>query len=111
MTPNNSFHWHNINWIKINNYVSNRQTKMVEAYKEGSLTELRDIQYQAMMSFEFRAFAVRRVVSNSKRNTPGIDNILWNNPKLKFNAIAELRSVVICPKEYKPGLVKAGLDP
>jgi hypothetical protein len=49
---------------------------MVEAYKEGSLTKLRDIQYQSMMSFEFRAFAIRRVVSNSGRNTPGIYNIL-----------------------------------
>jgi hypothetical protein len=56
--------------------VSDRQSKIVEAYKEGNLTKLHNIQYQSMMSFEFRAFAVRKVVTSSGRNTPGIDNVL-----------------------------------
>jgi RNA-directed DNA polymerase len=49
---------------------------MVEAYREGNLIKLRNIQYQSMMSFEFRAYAIRKVVSNSGKNTPGVDNIL-----------------------------------
>jgi hypothetical protein len=49
---------------------------MVEAYKEGNLSKLHKLQYQALMSFEFRAYAVRKVVSNNGRKTPGIDKIL-----------------------------------
>jgi RNA-directed DNA polymerase len=79
---------------------------MVEAYREGNLIKLRNIQYQSMMSFEFRAYAIRKVVSNSGKNTPGVDNILWNNPKLKFKAISELRLLVLHPKKYKPNIVK-----
>jgi len=49
---------------------------MVEAYKENNLNKLHNLQYQAMMSFAFRAYAVRKVVSNSGSNTPGFDNII-----------------------------------
>jgi len=40
------------------------QTKMVEAYKKGNLTKLYELQYQAVMSFEFRSYSVRKVVTN-----------------------------------------------
>jgi RNA-directed DNA polymerase len=56
--------------------VSNEQSKMVEAYKEENLNKLHSLQYQAIMSFEFRAYAIRKVTSNDGRKTPGIDNIL-----------------------------------
>jgi RNA-directed DNA polymerase len=49
---------------------------MVEAYREGKLTKFRNLQYKAVMSFEFRAYAVRKVVSNDGRNTPGVDKVL-----------------------------------
>jgi hypothetical protein len=49
---------------------------MVEAYKEGNLNKLYDIQYQSIMSFEFRAYAVRKVASNDGRKTSGVDNAL-----------------------------------
>jgi len=68
--------WHNINWISVNKYVSNMQFQMVEAYKEGNLRKLHRLQYEAVMSFEFRAYSVRKVCSNNGRKTPGVDNIL-----------------------------------
>jgi hypothetical protein len=49
---------------------------MVEAYKEGNLSKLHNLQYQAVMSFEFRSYSVRKVVTNNGKNTPGVDNIL-----------------------------------
>lgn len=79
---------------------------MVEAYKEGNLRKLHRLQYEAVMSFEFRAYSVRKVCSNNGRKTPGVDNILWNSPGLKFKAISELRLVVLHPKKYKPKLIK-----
>jgi RNA-directed DNA polymerase len=50
--------------------------EMVEAYKEGNLHKLYAIQYQSLTSFEFRALAIRKVVTNKGRNTPGVDNVL-----------------------------------
>jgi RNA-directed DNA polymerase len=49
---------------------------MLEAYKEGNFSKLHNLQYKAIMSFEFRAVAVRKVVSNKGRNTPGVDKII-----------------------------------
>jgi RNA-directed DNA polymerase len=79
---------------------------MVEAYREGNLIKLHKLQYQAMMSFEFRYYAVRKVTSNKGRNTPGVDKILWNNPKLKYMAISKIRMILLHPKKYKPKLIK-----
>jgi RNA-directed DNA polymerase len=93
-------------WIKVNKYVSNRQVKMVEAYKKGNFSQLHNIQYQSMMSFEFRAYAIRKVTTNDGRNTFGVDKILWNSPKLKFEAISILRTVILNPRKYNPGPVK-----
>jgi RNA-directed DNA polymerase len=106
VTRNYSIQWHNINWTKVNKYVSSNQAKIVEAYKEGNLTKLHSIQYKSMMSFEFRAYATRKVTTNEGRNTPGVDKILWNNPRLKFKAISILRLVMTHPKKYKPNLIK-----
>jgi RNA-directed DNA polymerase len=79
---------------------------MVEAYREGNLTKLHSLQYQAVMSFEFRAYAVRKVVSNNGRRTPGVDKVIWNNPRLKFKAISRVRMILLHPKKYKPKLIK-----
>lgn len=98
--------WHNINWIKIVKYVYDMQLAMVEAYKEGNFRKLHKLQYKALMSFEFRAYSVRKTSSNEGSKTPGIDEILWNSPGRKFKAIEELRQVTNQPKRYKPNLVK-----
>ena len=57
-----------------------------------------------MMSFEGRALAVRRIVSNDGSTTPGLDKIIWNSPKAKFQAILELREILV----RKPGNYQAG---
>jgi hypothetical protein len=56
--------------------VLNKQTKMVEAYREEKLTKLHNLQYQAVMSFELRAYAVRKVVSNDGKCTSGVDKVI-----------------------------------
>jgi hypothetical protein len=52
------------------------QFAMVEAYKEGNLPKLHKLQYKASMSFEFRAYSIRKVCSNNGSKTPGVDNVL-----------------------------------
>lgn len=87
--------WHNIDWHRVNEYVYNMQYAMVVAYRNGNIRETYRLQKKLIMSFECRALAVRKVTSNEGGKTPGIDNITWNNPYLKYNAVIELRIIFI----------------
>lgn len=98
--------WHKNNWIKINRFVFNIQKELVVAYKMGNLPKVRKLQYQLIMSYQARILAVRKVTSGNGRNTPGVDKIIWNNPKLKFEAISILRKKTQHFKKYKPNLIK-----
>ena len=104
MVASNKFetHWHNINWKQVEEFVSNAQNDMVVAYRKGNLTKVHEIQYKLIMSFEGRAYAVRKVTSNDGKKTPGVDNKIWKGTTAKTKAISELRKVVISPKSYKP---------
>ena len=56
------------------------------------------------MSFEGRAFAVRQIVINDGKNTPGLDKIVWNSPSAKFQAIQQLIEILV----QKSGKYQAG---
>jgi len=68
---------------------------MVAAYRDGNIKETHRLQKKLIMSFEGRSLAVRKVTSNEGGKTPGIDNITWHNPYLKYNAIIGLRTTLL----------------
>ena len=47
------------------------------------------------MSFEARNIVVRRVIVNDGKKTPSFDNIVWDNPIKKFQAIKQLREILV----------------
>lgn len=96
--------WHNINWNNVSEYIKNLQKELVVAYKNNDQKLLFSLQEKLMMSFEGRALAVRRIVSNDGSTTPGFDKIIWNSPSAKFQAILELRKILI----QKSGNYQAG---
>lgn len=51
-------------------------------------------------SFPCRALAVRRVASSHGAKTPGVDNIVWNTPGQRFQAIEQLKTLVNKPNNY-----------
>jgi RNA-directed DNA polymerase len=60
-----------------------------------------------MLSFEARALAVRKITSNEGGKTPGVDNIIWSSPAEKYEAIKELRTVLLSPfPKYKADKIK-----
>lgn len=64
------------------------------------------LQEKLMMSFEGRALAVRRIVSNDGKKTPGLDKIVWNSPSAKFQAIIQLREILTLRSgQYQAGPV------
>ena len=83
--------WHSIDWKKAHRNVRRLQTRIVKALREGKKRKVRALQFILTRSFSGRAVAVRRVTENQGKNTPGVDNVVWNNPAKKSQAISELR--------------------
>lgn len=99
--------WHNINWKKNSQFVIDLQKKLVVAYKNNDQDLLFTLQEKLMMSFEGRALAVRQVVSNDGKKTPGFDKIVWDSPSAKYQAIVELREILVkSPGNYQAGPVR-----
>jgi RNA-directed DNA polymerase len=87
--------WHSLKWREIFKYVTNLQRELVVAYKNDDWKTIYFLQNKLMMSFEGRAIAVRKTVSNDGKKTPGIDKEIWNNPSDKFLAISRLREILV----------------
>lgn len=99
-------YWHNINWRNVHSYVSKLQLEMVVAYKNNDWKKIFFLQNKLIMSFEGRALAVRRIVTNNGNKTPGIDEIVWSDNNKKYGAISELRSILVSKSgSYKSSLI------
>ena len=93
--------WRSIHWKKAHRNVRRLQTRIVKALREGKKRKVRALQFILTRSFSGRAVAVRRVTENQGKNTPGVDNIVWNNPAKKSQAISELRHSGYHPQPLK----------
>ena len=83
--------WHSIPWKKVNEHVRRLQARIVKATKEGKWHKVHALQHLLTHSFSAKALAVRRVTENPGRNTPGVDQVVWNDPRRKWMAIHRLR--------------------
>ena len=103
----NFFNWHDIEWQKVCIVVKKLQKELVVAYNNKDLVKVYKLQNKLMMSFEARALSVRRVANNKGKNTAGFDKIIWNNPLDKYEAIKELRIILLKKSgHYQPGPVQ-----
>ena len=96
-----SFHgvtdWHAIDWQSANHNVRRLQARIVKATEEKRWGKVKALQRLLTHSFSGKALAVRRVTENQGKNTPGVDQIIWNTPHKKINAIYSLRQ-----RDYHP---------
>lgn len=91
-----------IDWKQCVDDLSQLQYEILRAYRANDMNRVQMIQAQLTRSFSARALAVRKVASNSGRNTPGVDGIIWNQPEQKFSAINDLKDL----SKYKATPVK-----
>ena len=89
--------WTGIDWSRVQRQVKKLQARIVKATQEGRYGKVKALQWLLTHSFSGKALAVKRVTKNRGKNTPGVDNIIWNTPKTKTNAIASLKR-----RGYKP---------
>lgn len=84
--------WKQINWEQVNTYINRLQTRIVKAVKERKWRLAKRLQYLITHSFYGKALAVKRVISNKGKNTPGIDGKIWKTDKEKEEAIRNLET-------------------
>lgn len=98
--------WHNINWKKAEEKVKVLQEKITIATKINDMKEVYKLQWILLQTFEAKAVAIRRVVTNKGGKTSGLDRKIWNGPQEYWLAIKELAAILENPKKYKASPVK-----
>lgn len=73
--------WNQINWKQAESYINRLQIRIVKATLDKKWRLVKRLQYLITHSFYGRAMAVKRVVSNKGKNTPGIDGEVWKEGK------------------------------
>ena len=83
--------WKTINWPAARREVRRLQTRIAKAVREGRHNRVKALQWLLTRSFSGKALAVKRVVSNRGRKTPGVDGAIWYTPKQRMEAVQNLR--------------------
>lgn len=65
--------WHRIDWPSVYKNIKSLQARIVKAIKQGRRGKVKALQYLLSHSFSGRALAVRRVIENRGKRTPGVD--------------------------------------
>ena len=79
--------WTSINWKKVKKKVKELQMRIAKAVREGKLRLVKSLQWLLTHSFYGKLFAIRRVVTNKGKATPGSDGVVWNSSKKKMQAV------------------------
>jgi len=79
--------WHQINWAACYRRVRSLQRRIVQAVQAGAWRKVKRLSYLLVHSFAARALAVKRVIENAGKKTPGVDGELWDTPEKKAAAI------------------------
>jgi RNA-directed DNA polymerase len=94
--------WNEINWKQCYEYLTELQYNILIAYREKDKNQVKIQQHRLTRSFAARAIAVRKVVSNKGKKTPGIDKVIWDRKELRFEAIGKLKDL----SQYKASPVR-----
>ena len=79
--------WISIKWKKVRKKVQELQMRIAKAVREGKLRLAKSLQWLLTHSFYGKLMAIRRVVTNKGKSTPGVDGVVWNSPKKKMQAV------------------------
>ena len=89
--------WHDIDWKAVDHNVRRLQARIVKATQAGKWGKAKALQHLLTHSFSGKALAVRRVTENDGSETAGVDQVIWETPKQKAQAVATLKQ-----RGYRP---------
>ena len=98
--------WHRVNWRRAKAAVRRLQTRIVKATKAGKGRLIRKLQSLLIRSTAAKLLAVRRVTSTRGKKTPGVDGVVFDTPRAKWQAMERLNSAGYRPsplqRVYRP---------
>jgi RNA-directed DNA polymerase len=83
--------WTAIDWRLIFRKVRRLQVRIAKAVQEKRWGKVSFLQHLLTRSLPAKLWAVRRVVFNQGKRTPGVDQITWRTPRQKMQASRSLR--------------------
>src|SRR5574341_100554 len=93
--------WRSIKWKRANRHVRRLQRRIVQAQRQGQKRKVRALQFILTRSYSARCLAVRRVVENPGRHTPGVDGQKLDTPEKRAQAVEKLST-----EDYQPQPLK-----
>jgi RNA-directed DNA polymerase len=84
--------WYAIDWRAIHQNVRRLQVRIVQATKASRWNKVKSLQRLLTHSYSGKVLAVRRVTENNGKKTPGVDQIIWETPEDKTQAVHALKS-------------------
>jgi len=84
-------HWDSIEWDTVRRRVKKLQMRIAQAVREGRYRLAKSLQWLLTHSFYAKLLAIKRVVTNKGKATPGVDGVIWNTPEKKMQAVDTLR--------------------
>lgn len=91
--------WKEIDWKQAEMYVNRLQVRIVKAVQGNKWRLVKRLQKLITNSFYAKAIAVRRVINNKGKKTPGIDGVVWTTDKDKIRAVYKLKT---CTYKARP---------
>ena len=86
-----SNNWNTMKWDTAAQEARRLQMRIAKATREGRHSKAKALQWLLTHSFYAKALAVKRVVQNDGKRTPGVDKIIWKTPRQKIEAIKTLQ--------------------
>ena len=83
--------WARIDWRTVRTEVYRLQVRIAKAVREGRWGKVKALQRLLAHSYSAKQLAVRRVVTNDGRHTPGVDGVRWRTLGQKQQAVVLLR--------------------
>lgn len=82
--------WRTIDWQTVELVVNRLQIRIAKAVKQDNWNKIKRLQYLITHSFSAKLLAVKNVVTNKGKNTPGIDKVIWRTDSDKMKAALSL---------------------
>jgi RNA-directed DNA polymerase len=93
--------WNSIDWELARCNVRRLQVRIAKAVRESRWNRVKVLQRMLTRSLHAKFLAVKRVTSNQGRKTPGVDGVLWQSARAKWQAVLGLQRRGYCPEPLR----------
>jgi RNA-directed DNA polymerase len=93
--------WQSIDWKQAHCEVIKLQVRIAKATKQGRWNKVKSLQWLLTHSYYAKCLAVKRVVTNQGKRTPGVDGVILKSPRAKYQMILSLKRRYYVPQPLR----------